>query len=405
MRILKITATGLTLFSDPLILDLYASDRVMSDEYSVRPLDVFPSLKTQTVMAITGLNATGKTNALRLFLFVSHLLDGTASLSYDTAPLAPLFSADGIHLHVIYEHSHKLYLLETHILAPSDAAEDAEDRYLPGFTSQLYIAHESLWEHRHRSVAKNELKDLNLFKARSFAPHHRNTDSYDQRLLSALGSTRSIAVLEDAVSSSPLPTYGFIESGAGRFASLATTGPEITHIFDSTVDGIDVDEDNIVSVHFNTDDVDHTFLQMGIDSLLSVGTVRGIKLMRSAILTLKQGGYLVVDEIENSLNKKLVELLMNLFISPVTNPHNATLLFTTHYPELLDSLERMDNIYFATREGATAQLRKLSELEKRSDASRSGVFLANKYGGTAPKYQDIQALKAYIRSTVQSTND
>lgn len=47
--------------------------------------------------------------------------------------------------------------------------------------------------------------------------------------------------------------------------------------------------------------------------------------------------------------KRLVKVMMGIFVSKETNPHGATLIFTTHYPEILDSVHRKDNTYFFVR--------------------------------------------------------
>lgn len=41
---------------------------------------------------------------------------------------------------------------------------------------------------------------------------------------------------------------------------------------------------------------------------------------------------------------------MEYFTDPKTNPNRATLIFSTHYSEILDDLERGDAIYLARRD-------------------------------------------------------
>lgn len=58
---------------------------------------------------------------------------------------------------------------------------------------------------------------------------------------------------------------------------------------------------------------------------------------------------MIVDEMETGLNRSLVGTVIGLFASPATNPKGATLLFSTHYPELFDYLGRKDNVYILVR--------------------------------------------------------
>ena len=65
------------------------------------------------------------------------------------------------------------------------------------------------------------------------------------------------------------------------------------------------------------------------------------------IASLQQGFDLIVDEIENHFHKTLVENMISLYKDKTVNKNNASLIFTTHYCELLDLFNRQDNIYIA----------------------------------------------------------
>ena len=55
----------------------------------------------------------------------------------------------------------------------------------------------------------------------------------------------------------------------------------------------------------------------------------------SAMNTFKVGGYLVVDELENHFNHEIVSTIIRFYMDPKVNYTGATLVFSTHYPELL----------------------------------------------------------------------
>lgn len=109
-----------------------------------------------------------------------------------------------------------------------------------------------------------------------------------------------------------------------------------------------------------------------------------------------------MDELENSINKQLVFTIMDLFASPVTNPHGATLLFSTHYPELLDHFTRKDSIWFAVRDGKGFALRNLGAYLGRTDLKKSVSFFANRVPGTAPSYAAVRALQDYAERYVHA---
>lgn len=86
-----------------------------------------------------------------------------------------------------------------------------------------------------------------------------------------------------------------------------------------------------------------------LGSLLSAGTLRGIELFLRAYAALKSGSIFLVDEIEGSFHKDIVENLIFLFNDRETNPKGAMLLFSTHLSETLDLLKRTDSIYVMHR--------------------------------------------------------
>ena len=50
---------------------------------------------------------------------------------------------------------------------------------------------------------------------------------------------------------------------------------------------------------------------------------------------LKDGGYLIVDEVEDHFNKEIVNTLIRFFMDRKINKNGGMLIFSTHYPVLL----------------------------------------------------------------------
>lgn len=75
-----------------------------------------------------------------------------------------------------------------------------------------------------------------------------------------------------------------------------------------------------------------------------------------AVFAFLEGGYLIVDELENHFNKEIAATLVRFFLDKKVNKKGATLIFSTHYSELLDEFERNDNIYIIrNKEGISAE--------------------------------------------------
>lgn len=129
-----------------------------------------------------------------------------------------------------------------------------------------------------------------------------------------------------------------------------------------------------------------------LERYLSSGTIKGIITFSIVKEVLRSGGYLLVDEIENHFNKEIVMTLMRFFMDSRFNLNGGTLIFTTHYPELLDEYDRNDGIYIVrNREGITVE--NLSRILKRNDIKRSDAYQSGFLEGTTPAYEAYMQLK------------
>ena len=82
--------------------------------------------------------------------------------------------------------------------------------------------------------------------------------------------------------------------------------------------------------------------------------------------------------------------LVRFFMDSRFNKNGGTLIFTTHYPELLDEYDRNDGIYIVRNcNGITVE--NLSYILTRNDIKRSYAYQSGFLEGTTPTYE------AYIR--------
>jgi len=137
--------------------------------------------------------------------------------------------------------------------------------------------------------------------------------------------------------------------------------------------------------------------------LISAGTISGQRLIHEAIIVLKKGGYLLIDELEAHMNKELIRVILGLFGSTKTNPNGACIIFSTHYVEILDFniLSRKDNIYITRKKNFLLSVKKFSDDFKRNDFKKSEIILSNLLTGTAPKYEAIERLRDFVCNQVR----
>lgn len=138
---------------------------------------------------------------------------------------------------------------------------------------------------------------------------------------------------------------------------------------------------------------------LDLEQYLSSGTIKGIITFSMVKEVLQSGGYLLVDEIENHFNKEIVTTLVRFFMDNRLNRNGGTLIFTTHYPELLDEYDRNDGIYIVrNRNGITAD--NLSYILKRNDIKKSDAYQSCFLEGTTPAYEAYMRLKKSLAASI-----
>lgn len=129
-----------------------------------------------------------------------------------------------------------------------------------------------------------------------------------------------------------------------------------------------------------------------LHQIISSGTSKGITLMAFVVFSLKSGSDLIIDEVENHFHKTLVENLINLFKDKTVNKNNSTLIFTTHYCELLDIFGRSDNIYITHNEEKIYLENMYEKYKTRADLLKSKKFYNNEFN-TNVKYDSLMNFK------------
>ncbi len=138
-----------------------------------------------------------------------------------------------------------------------------------------------------------------------------------------------------------------------------------------------------------------------IEHYLSSGTAKGITLYGRVMVALRTGGIMFVDELENHFNHAIVRSFIEDFADPKINVNRAILIFSTHYSELLNDLERGDEIYVAKR-NQKIELQRYSAANVRNELKKAEVFESDYLGGTAPEYSAYMALKKATKKVVQN---
>lgn len=113
----------------------------------------------------------------------------------------------------------------------------------------------------------------------------------------------------------------------------------------------------------------------------SSGTQAAFVLLAGLLPILAQGGTVVFDELEADLHPLMLEPILNLFLSPKTNPHNAQLIFTCHSVEILNLLQKGQIMLVEKNAHCRSEAWRLSDMEGvRADDNFYAKYMAGAYG-------------------------
>ena len=178
---------------------------------------------------------------------------------------------------------------------------------------------------------------------------------------------------------------------------------EIITYLDPTIEYLNFDNDEKHTIRLKFKEQDELVLlnPLELSKYLSSGTIKGIWIFTLALYTFQKGGYLLVDELENHFNKEIVCTIIRLFKDNKFNKKGGTLIYSTHYPEILDENERNDNIFITNNHGGIT-VENLSNILNRNDMKKSDVYQSGSLTGTAPSYDSYIALKTKFESMITS---
>lgn len=378
MKVLRIKVQGLSLYKNIFDISFCAVQRVHKNHLN-SVFNLFGNIYVNTVEAFAGINASGKTTALKVVSFTSVLL-GAAPLS---AEFVPQILDDGIKtiFDIDFFLDGNIYHLTSEVIKHRN--QDGKPK--------VRILSERLWV---KSVS-SKINKSNLWDYDKENPV-RVRDNSDEYLPDDVSIM--IAINKQIVKQSIFVDLVMLTNFNLFLPDGGLVPTEIISLLDPTIEYISVETLNdkvITRLKFFKKEEIVLLTAAELNVYLSSGTVKGVRVFSDAARVLKNGGYMIVDEIENHFNRELVASLLRLFLNKKTNPKGAVLIFSTHYSELLDELDRNDSV-FITRSDEGLVVDNLNDLLNRNDIKKSDIYQSNFLGGTAPKYTALLKLQKSI---------
>lgn len=116
-------------------------------------------------------------------------------------------------------------------------------------------------------------------------------------------------------------------------------------------------------------------------TLESNGTQSAFVMLSSLLPVLESGGLAVIDEFENDLHPHMLEPILDLFANPLTNPHHAQLIFSTHAIEVLNLVEKSQVMLVEKDKLCISTAYRLDTVEGiRNDDNFYAKYMAGAYG-------------------------
>lgn len=383
MKILRITVNGLPLFKQELDLLFYTQQRVGEDDKE-KLYKIEPNYYLHTACAFIGINASGKTSVLKVINLSLNILRNEPINHVESRNI--LGACERATFQICFlDKKNNVYCLKTVIT--SKKAKDG--RYV------YSIIEEKLWEKPISSVKSK--KYLTDFTAISPIAVRNTEEAY-------LPDDVSFIIAHNKKANDKIDVFSLLSYTNINILPFTEDIPlEVIAFLDPTIEKLYFEKvEDKAFIHLKFKDEEEIILNNAVEleQYLSSGTIKGIITFSMVKEVLASGGYILVDELENHFNKEIVVTLIRFFMDSSLNKNGSTLIFTTHYPELLDEYDRNDAIYIVrNRNGITAE--NLSYILKRNDIKKSDAYQSGFLEGTTPAYEAYLRLKKNLAASLK----
>jgi len=383
MKLLKIVINGLPHFKNELDIDFVALQRV--DDYDKERLcNVFSNIYVNKAISFVGINASGKTTILKAILFVMKMLNNESLNNIQSKTiLDDLDDNQQVVITTYFYDGNDVNKLETSIVKEISDVDGSE---------KIIIKDEKLWSKDGTKIkTKKSLFDFAEVDLRE------KRDKNEQYLMDDV----SIIVAENKKKNMSLFVSDMLEWTDHNILNVLGRFPkELLTFLDPSIEYLECSfKEKKVDIRLKFYGKEEIIINSSriLENYLSSGTIKGLGVFMSATFSFIEGGYLIIDEIENHFNREIVATLIRFFLDEKVNKNGATILFSTHYSELLDEFDRNDSIYIVrNKEGIGVE--NLSNILKRNDIKKSEVYDSGYLGGTVPAYEAYMALKKVLSS-------
>ncbi len=385
-RLLKMTISGYRGLADGFSISFLTQAKVFDEDLSKQVVEIDKRLYGFRTMAVVGANSSGKSTLLRAVIMALGLLEsGRFPYGYFD------FAAPSISLSLGFYLDGSVYFYDCVLEPPVKGNGPLAVNNIPF----AQIREEHLRKISYSAYRGNRVLDLKE-TAQDITKEILSRSLRDTSAISGL--FRKPIAYDIFTNNAVVDFYGaYVRMTLYDYLKQADSkilAPIIELLDDSIEKIVPQKGDRILLKKKGKPPLEVPVSALG--SLLSAGTLRGIELFLRAYAALKSGSIFLVDEIEGSFHKDIVENLIFLFNDRETNPKGAMLLFSTHLSETLDLLKRTDSIYVMHRKKDLVYASNL----KADYQVRSGLLTSHQFDcgifDTGVNYEHVMNLRRAI---------
>ena len=369
MKLLKVMANNYKNCSENFTIDLVAKANKSSEDKEYELQEISEELFVYSTAAFIGKNASGKTSAIDL-LDACYSILGEFRLEKEQYH----YNFDNVYLEIFFYNEGYIYKYDTVLKADQN------------FGGKVCFTQEHLYSKKYfKSYARDIYSENGFEEILNLGELPEDTS----KVFFVLKKRKIQGVYFDC-NGLGKNTYFLLFNIMKSYNISSEILMKIIKIFDHNIKDFCQLEDNRYRLTYQEKNLELSDIELV--SMLSSGTTKGVLLYVYVVAALKNGFDLLIDEIENHFHKTLVENIITLFKDKTVNKKGSSLIFTTHYCELLDLFGRQDNIWIAKSEDKIILENMYDKYKIRPELLKSKQYYTNAFD-TAINYEDLMSLK------------
>lgn len=367
MKLLRVRASNYKNCCDDFTIDLVAKSKKTSEDKEYELQEIADDLYVFNTVAFVGKNASGKTSAIEL-------MECCYSILSEFRLEDKHYNYDNVKLEIIFYYEGNIYKYTTGLKSDPNLGSKAN------FTEQ-HIYQKKYYKSKVKEIYASE--GFEEIIGLGELPE-------DTSIVFFILKKKATRAVYFNCNGEGADTYHLLFRAMKTYKIPENILVKVIKIFDDKIKSLEMVDEK----HYKLIYQDHIkeLSDSELVYILSSGTTKGVLLYIFVVAALENGFDLLIDEVENHFHKTLVENMISLFKDKTVNKKYATLIFTTHYCEVLDLFNRQDNIWIAKSDNKIHLENMYENYNIRTELLKSRQFYNNVFD-TSVNYEDLMALK------------